>query len=277
MALTVNTNLASMNTVAKVNRTNMGLQKTLGRISSGLRINSAADDAAGLGVAENLDAASRAMRQAMRNTNDGISVLQTAEGAANEVANILKRMRELAVQSASETLDDGERAYIQDEFTQLSEEVDRIANVTEFNGLQLADGSLATIGVQVGINNTANDQIDITLGDLTAATLGVDTGTIDLSTSAAASAALPGIDTALDLVNSYRSEMGAVQNRLESSLRNLENSDQNITAAESQIRDADFALEASEMAKYNVMQQAGVAALGQAKNINQSAAQLLQS
>ena len=277
MALTVNTNLASMNTVAKVNRTNMGLQKTLGRISSGLRINSAADDAAGLGVAENLDAASRSMRQAMRNTNDGISVLQTAEGAANEVANILKRMRELAVQSASETLDDGERAYIQDEFTQLSEEVDRIANVTEFNGLQLADGSLATIGVQVGINNTANDQIDITLGDLTAATLGVDTGTIDLSTSAAASAALPGIDTALDLVNSYRSEMGAVQNRLESSLRNLENTDQNITAAESQIRDADFALEASEMAKYNVMQQAGVAALGQAKNINQSAAQLLQS
>jgi flagellin len=277
MALTVNTNLASMNTVAKVNRTNMGLQKTLGRISSGLRINSAADDAAGLGVAENLDAASRSMRQAMRNTNDGISVLQTAEGAANEVANILKRMRELTVQSASETLDDGERAYIQDEFTQLSEEVDRIANVTEFNGLQLADGTLATIGVQVGINNTANDQIDITLGDLTAATLGVDTGTIDLSTAAGASAALPGIDAALDLVNSYRSEMGSVQNRLESSLRNLENTDQNITAAESQIRDADFALEASEMAKYNVMQQAGVAALGQAKNINQSAAQLLQS
>jgi len=277
MALTVNTNLASMNTVAKVNRTNMGLQKTLGRISSGLRINSAADDAAGLGVAENLDAASRSMRQAMRNTNDGISVLQTAEGAANEVANILKRMRELTVQSASETLDDGERAYIQDEFTQLSEEVDRIANVTEFNGLQLADGTLATIGVQVGINNTANDQIDITLGDLTAATLGVDTGTIDLSTAAGASAALPGIDAALDLVNSYRSEMGSVQNRLESSLRNLENTDQNITAAESQIRDADLALEASEMAKYNVMQQAGVAALGQAKNINQSAAQLLQS
>ena len=276
MALTVNTNLASMNTVAKVNRTNMGLQKTLGRISSGLRINSAADDAAGLGVAENLDAASRSLRQAMRNTNDGISVVQTAEGAANEVANIIKRMRELAVQSASETLDNGERAYIQDEFVQLSDEVDRIANVTEFNGLKLSDGTLATVGVQVGINNTADDQIDITLGDLTSATLGVDTGTIDLSTSTGAFAALPGLDAALDSVNSYRSGFGAVQNRLESSLRNLENTDQNLTAAESQIRDADFAKEASEMAKYNVMQQAGVAALTQAKNINQSAAQLLQ-
>jgi len=277
MALTVNTNLAAMNTVAKVNRTNQGLQKTLGRISSGLRINSAADDAAGLGVAENLDTASRSMRQAMRNTNDGISVVQTAEGAANEVANILKRMRELSIQSASETLDNGERAYIQDEFAQLSDEVDRIANVTEFNGLPLADGTNATINVQVGINNTADDQIAVTLGDLTAATLGVDTGTISLATSTGALAALPGIDTALDTVNQYRSDFGSVQNRMESSLRNLENTDQNIQAAESQIRDADFAHEAAEMAKYNVMQQAGVAALSQAKNINQSAAQLLQS
>ncbi len=276
MALTVNTNLASMNTVAKVNRTNAKLQSTLGRISSGLRINSAADDAAGLGMAENLDTQSRSMKQAMRNTNDGISVVQTAEGAANEVANILKRMRELSVQSASETLDNGERTYIQDEFVQLSEEIDRISNVTEFNGLALSDGSNATINVQVGINNTADDVIAVTLGDLTAATLGVDTGTIDLSTAATASAALPGLDAALDTVNSYRSEFGAVMNRMESSLRNLENTNQNIKAAESQIRDADFAEEASEMAKYNVMQQAGVAALTQAKNINQSAAQLLQ-
>ncbi len=276
MALTVNTNLASMNTVAKVNRTNQGLQKTLGRISSGLRINSAADDAAGLGVAENLDTQSRSMRQAMRNTNDGISVVQTAEGAANEVANILKRMRELSVQSASETLDNGERAYIQDEFVQLSQEVDRIANVTEFNGLSLSDGTNATVAVQVGIYATADDQIDITLGDLTAATLTIDTGAVDLSTSGGASAALANIDFALDTVNEYRSQMGASQNRLESSLRNLENADQNITAAQSQIRDADFAKEASEMAKYNVMQQAGVAALTQAKNINQAAAQLLQ-
>lgn len=276
MALTVNTNISAMSATTKLNRSNAGLSKTLGRISSGMRINSAADDAAGLGVAENLSAVSRSINVAKRNTNDGISVVQTAESASNEVGNIMKRMRELAVQSASETLDDGERAYIQDEFVQLSEEVDRIANVTEFNGVNLTDGTNATISVQVGVGNTANDQIDITLGDLTAATLGVDTGTMDLSTSTGASTAIGNLDTALDTLNGYRSDLGAVQNRLESSMSNLENYGQAIASAESQIRDADFAQEASEMAKFQVMQQAGVAALAQAKSINQQAAQLVQ-
>lgn len=276
MALTVNTNITAMSATNKLNRSNAGLSKTLGRISSGMRINSAADDAAGLGVAENLSAVSRSINVAKRNTNDGISVVQTAESASNEVGNIMKRMRELAVQSASETLDDGERAYIQDEFVQLSEEVDRIANVTEFNGVNLTDGTNTTIGVQVGVGNTADDQIDITLGDLTAATLGVDTGTVDLSTSTGASTAIGAIDTALDTLNGYRSDLGAVQNRLESSLSNLDNYGTAIASAESQIRDADFAQEASEMAKFQVMQQAGVAALAQAKSINQQAAQLIQ-
>ena len=276
MALTVNTNIAAMGATKNLNRSNNGLSSTLGRISSGMRINSAADDAAGLGVAENLSAASRSIKVAQRNTNDGISVVQTAEGATNEVANILKRMRELSVQSASETLDNGERAYIQDEFVQLSEEVDRISSVTEFNGVNLTDGTNATIAVQVGINNTANDQIDITLGDLSAATLGVDTVAVDLSTSTGASAGIAAVDTALDTLNGYRSDLGAVQNRLESSMNNLENYDQNLSSAESQIRDADFAQEAAEMAKYQVMQQAGVAALAQAKSINMQASQLIQ-
>ncbi len=276
MALTVNTNIAAMGATKNLNRSNNGLSSTLGRISSGMRINSAADDAAGLGVAENLSAASRSIKVAQRNTNDGISVVQTAEGATNEVANILKRMRELSVQSASETLDNGERAYIQDEFVQLSEEVDRISAVTEFNGVNLTDGTNATIAVQVGINNTADDQIDITLGDLSAATLGVDTVAVDLSTSTGASAGIAAVDTALDTLNGYRSDLGAVQNRLESSMNNLENYDQNLSSAESQIRDADFAQEAAEMAKYQVMQQAGVAALAQAKSINMQASQLIQ-
>ncbi len=275
MALTVNTNIAAMGATTNLNRSNSGLSATLGRISSGMRINSAADDAAGLGVAENLNAASRSVRVAQRNTNDGVSLVQTAEGATGEVGNILKRMRELSVQSASETLDNGERAYIQDEFVALSEEVDRIANVTEFNGVSLTDGTNATIGVQVGINNTADDSIDITLGDLSAATLGVDTASLDLSTSAGAGTALAAIDSALDTVNGYRSDYGAAQNRLESSLRNLENYDTSLTSAESQIRDADFAKESAEMAKYQVMQQAGVAALSQAKSINMQAAQLI--
>ncbi|HHO51043.1 MAG TPA: flagellin FliC, partial [Deltaproteobacteria bacterium] len=174
MALTVRTNLTSMTSISHLNMNNQKLSSSLARISSGMRINSAADDAAGLGVAENLDAAGRSLRMAMRNTNDGIAVVQTAEGAANEVANIIKRMRELAVQSSSETLENTERTYINDEFSALSTEVDRIANVTEFNGLALADGTNATLDVQVGINNVAaNDRIAITLGDLTAATLGV--------------------------------------------------------------------------------------------------------
>ena len=276
MALTVNTNLSAMNATTRLNSSNRALSATLGRISSGLRINSAADDAAGLGVAENLSAASRSVRVAQRNTNDGISVVQTAEGATKEVGNILKRMRELAVQSASETLDNGERAYIQDEFVQLEGEIDRISAVTEFNGVALADGTNATIDVQVGIDNTANDSVTITMGDLGATTLGVNTGAISLATSTGAGTALAAIDTAIDTVNGYRSDFGAVQNRLESSLRNLENYDQSLSAAESQIRDADFAKEASEMAKYQVMQQAGVAALAQAKSINMQAAQLIQ-
>ncbi|HHO54254.1 MAG TPA: flagellin FliC, partial [Deltaproteobacteria bacterium] len=169
-----------------------------------------------------------------------------------------------------------ERAYINDEFTALSTEVDRIANVTEFNGLALADGTNATLNVQVGINNVAaNDRIAVTLGDLTAATLGVDTGSIDLSTAAGAQGALAGLDTALDSVNQYRSDYGATQNRLDSAFRSLSNYSQNLAAAESQIRDTDFAAESAEMAKQQIMQQAGVAALAQAKNINAQAAQLI--
>ena len=180
MALTVNTNIASMSALTQLNQSNRALSGTLERISTGLRINSAADDAAGLAVAENLDAQSRSLSVAARNTNDGIAIIQTAESASSEVSNILKRMRELAVQSASDTLGDPERAYIQEEFLGLSAEIDRIAAGTEFNGVSLADGSAPTISVQVGINNTVNDQIDITLGDLRAATMGVDVGSVDM-------------------------------------------------------------------------------------------------
>ena len=275
MGITVNTNLASMNAITNVNRTNRSLTATLGRISSGSRVLSAADDAAGLGVAENLDADQKSLKVAQRNINDGISVVQTAEGAASEVGNILKRMRELAVQSSSGTLANTERAYIQDEFTALSQEVDRIASVTEFNGVQLADGVLGTIDVQVGIHNTANDRITVTLGDLTAATLGVDAAAMDLSTAAGAQAALGGLDTAIDSVNSYRSNFGAAQNRMESSLQNLEVYTQNLASAESSIRDADFAYETSEMAKSQILQQAGMAVLAQANQMNSGVTRLL--
>ena len=275
MALTVNTNMASMNALNNLNRTNRNLSSTLGRVSSGLRINNAGAAAAGLGVAENLQAAQRSLKAAQRNTNDGVSVIQVAEGATSEVANILKRMRELAVQSSSETLDNGERAYIQDEFVQLSGEVDRIANVTEFNGVALGNNSNPTLDVQVGINNTGNDRITITMGDLQSATLNVDTGSIDLSSAATAQTALTTLDASIDTVNGYRSDYGATSNRLQSAMRNLENYTQNLAGAESSIRDADFAFEAAEMSKFQIMQQAGVSVLGQANSMAQGAVRLI--
>lgn len=277
MALTVRTNLASMHSISHLNRTNMHLQRTLGRISTGLRINAARDDAAGLGMAENLDATKRSLVVASRNANDSIGFIQTAETAAEEVANIIKRMRELAVQSASETLADQERSYIQDEFVALSSEVDRIANATNFNGVSVSDGSTSNLDVQIGIYNiAANDRIGISLADLRATQVGVDTGTVDLSSATLAQSSLDLLDNALDYVNSARSNLGAIQNRVESAMRQLDSYTQAITGAESQIRDADYAVESAEMTKFQVMQQAGVAVLAQAKNINAQAAQLLQ-
>ena len=275
MALTVNTNTSSMKGITQLAATSRSLSSTFERISSGLRINKAGDDAAGLGVAENLDATRRSLRQASRNANDGISMVETAEGSANEVGNIVKRMRELAVQSSSDTLGTTERGYIQTEFTELSAEVDRIANVAEFNGQKLADGTSASLQVQVGADNTANDRITVTLGDLTAVTLGVDSGSIDLSSAATARTALTGLDGAMDTINGYRAGFGASQNRLESSVRSLETYTDRIGSAESRIRDADFAYETAQMSRYQVMQQAGVAALGQANQINQSALRLI--
>lgn len=274
MAIVVNSNTTAMNALGHLNRTNRGLTSTFAKISSGLRINSASDDSAGLAVAENLQSEGQSLKQAQRNTHDGISVIQTAEGATNEVGDILKRMRELAVQSSSETLHNNEREYIQDEFKQLTAEVDRIADVTEFNGISLANAD-AQMNVQVGIQNTNNDRIAIELGDLRASTLKVDTGNVDLSNVASAQAALQTIDTALDDVNKYRSDYGAVQNRLESALNNLEVYSENIAGAESRIRDADFAHETAEMSKFNIMQQAGVAILSQANGISQGALRLI--
>lgn len=273
--LTVNTNMSAANALNKLTNTTGKLSQSFERISSGLRINKAADDAAGLGMAENLDASGRSLRQAMRNANDGVSVLEVAEGATNEVGNIIKRMRELAVQSSSETLANTERAYISDEFTELAAEVDRIANVTEFNGVKIGDGSQTQLDVQVGINNSANDRITLSLGDLRATVLGIDASTLDLSTSGGAQAALTALDNALDDVNGYRSKMGASQNRIESAVRNLGTYTESIQGAESRIRDADYAYETAQMSKLQIMQQAGVAVLGQANQLNQSALRLI--
>lgn len=274
MSMTVRTNIASMQAAGQLGRTQKNLSRTLGRISSGMRITQAADDAAGLGVATALETSVISTRQAMRNANDGISIIQTAESATNEVTDILQRMRELAIQSASDTLANEERSYIQDEFLQLRQEVERIAAVTEFNGVSLTDGSSSSIDVQVGIQNATSSLITITLGDLTT-NAGLGISAMSLVTSSGARSALDFLDTALSSVNSTRSQFGAVQNRLESALNNAQVYTEALSAAESQIRDADFAVETSELTKLQIMQQAGVAALAQAKNVNQSVISLL--
>jgi flagellin len=275
MALTVNTNVASMRAYTNLSRTSRNLQGSFQRISSGLRITKAADDAAGLGVAESLDAQERSARQAMRNTNDGISIVQTAEGSTNEVANIVKRMRELAVQASSETLASTERAYVQSEYLSLESEVERISQVTEFNGIALANGTNSVLNAQVGVMDSSNDRIAITLGDLRVTTLGIDSGSIDMSTAAGAQAAITTLDTALDTLNGYRSDYGATQNRLDSALTNMETYAENLASAQSQIRDADFAWETAQLSKFQVMSQAGTSILAQANQVTQGAISLL--
>jgi len=275
MSLTVNTNLSALGAANSLNHTQGELSSTLARVSSGLRVTKAADDAAGSAVAMNLKTSARSGRQAMRNSNDGISVIQTAEAATKEVLNILDRMRELSVQSASDTLEDGERAYIDAEFDQLRNEVDRIASSTEFNDVKLADGSTTALTVQVGIDNATSSRVSISLGDISVSGVGMTGTAIDLSKASSARSAIDTIDTAMDSVNKIRSDYGAVQNRLDSSIRNMSTYVESLTAAASQIMDADYAHETAEMTRLQVMQQAGVAALSQAKGINQSVISLL--
>jgi flagellin len=275
MSMTIRTNIAAQRAAGQLGRTNKMLSKSLNRISSGMRINSASDDAAGMGVATNLETAVISARQGMRNANDGISIIQTSESASNEVTDILQRMRELAVQSSSETLDDDERSYIQDEFIELSDEVDRIAQVTEFNGISLANNTQTSLDVQVGIQNASTSRISITLGDLRSTALGVATSTVSLASVTSAQSAIDALDSALDTVNAFRSDLGSVQNRLDSAINNAQTYVEALSGAESQIRDTDFAEETSNLTKHQIMQQAGVAALAQAKNINQAVISLL--
>jgi flagellin len=275
MALVVRTNIAANNSITHLNKTSRALSRNFEKISTGLRIARAADDAAGLGVADKLRALHTSADQAGRNINDGISVIGVADGAASEVSSILTRLRELAVQSSSDTLANSERTYIQDETAQLVSEVDRISTVTEFDGTKLTDGALTGLDVQAGVRNTTSDRISINLGDLTATT-GLGIGGLDLSTTAGARSAIDTIDTAIGSVNQVRSNYGAVENRLNNALNNIETFSEANKTAESRIRDADFGVETAALSQNQILQQAGVSILAQAKNINQSALTLLQ-
>jgi flagellin len=274
MALTVNTNMSALRAANTLNSTQGALSQTLARVSSGMRITRAADDAAGSAVAANLSTLARSGKQAIRNANDGVSVIQTAEAAANEVSSILDRMRELAVQASSETLHDDERAYLNTEAQALSDEVERIANSNSFNGISLS-AAAGTLDVQVGVDASSNSRVTITLGDLSTDNLSVETTDIVLTAASTAQTAITTIDAAIDSVNSIRASYGSVHNRLESSVNNMSSYVEALSAAASQIQDADYAHETAEMTRLQVMQQAGVAALGQARSINTSVIGLL--
>lgn len=287
MSLVVNTNLQAMNSRNRLDATSAQLGKVFERLSSGLRINRAADDAAGLGMAESFDAEHRGMRQALRNANDGLSVIQVAEGAFNEIANMLKRVKELAVQAASETLGSTERQYVVDEYLAIMDgkggEIQRIALATEFNGIRLLSGAVSSISVQVGASSSANDRISITLlnftkGNQNAGLLaaGIDgLHSVPGLASIAQTTTIQEADFLLASVNSQRAELGAIHNRLESAIRNMTTYTENLSAAKSRILDADFAYETAQLAKYQILQQSGVAILGQANAVNQAALRLL--
>lgn len=277
MAITVNSNIASLNAQRNLLSSQGLLNTSMQRLSSGLRINSAKDDAAGLGISDRMTAQIRGMNQAARNAQDGISLAQTAEGALQETTNMLQRMREIAVQSANDTNSADDRASLDDEFQALASEIDRIALATEFNGVALLDGSAtAALNFQVGANDVAaNDVItlDIASADATAGTLAVDV--LDVTDQANSVAAITAIDLAITAVDTIRGDLGAVQSRFESTIANLMNVSENLSASRSRILDADIAMETSNMTKANILQQAGVSVLAQANQIPSLALSLL--
>ena len=276
MGLRIATNITALNAQRQMSLTRGRLDSTLEKLASGSRINHAGDDAAGLAISENLRAQIRGLRQCKRNAMDGVSLIQVSEGGLNEISNILIRLRELAIQASSDTIGDTERGFADREFQSLKQEVDRISNSTNFNGIPLLNGKAGMFEIQVGTHN--NPILDRIVYDGQRADTTLDAlklGGESVATKQGAQLSLAVIDDSLNRVNSVRADMGAMQNRLDSTINNLAISDENLSAANSRIRDTDFAQEVSEMTKNNILMQSGIAVLGQANNTNQAALKLL--
>ncbi|MCP4572071.1 MAG: flagellin FliC [bacterium] len=274
MGIRINTNISSLNTRRHLYNNTVRFRKSMEKLSSGLRINRAGDDAAGLAISEGLKADIRAMEQSARNAADGISMVQVGEGALDEVSNILIRMKELAEQSMTGTLSNSERAYLDAEYSALTSEIDRISEATEFNGVKLLNGTGGAVNIQVGITSAATDRVAVDLGnDMDSAALTTTTG---VDTAANAGTAMDEIDAAISAISSVRADFGAIQNRLESSIRNTNLTAENLAAANSRIRDVDVAKETAAMTSYQILQQAGVSVLAQANQTSSLALSLLQ-
>ena len=278
--ISVQTNVSSINAQRNLSKTKMMLDASMGRLSSGLRINRAGDDAAGLAISEGLKAQIRSLSQAERNANDGISLLQTAEAAMNEISGIFIRMRELSMQSATDTRADRERGFLQQEFDQLQQEINRIAEVTEFNGKKLLDGTATGLNFQIGINNTTADRLTANIDAMSTTPLGGSGsgGTVaaqNISTQSGAQAALSVLDEAISDVSSERADLGALQNRMAVTITNLQSARENLSAANSRIRDTDVAAESAALTRANILMQAGTTVLGQANQTPTIALSLL--
>lgn len=274
MGLRVNTNIISLSAQRHLAKVTGRLEGNFQRLASGLRISTASDDPAGLGISERMRSQLKSLGQAARNGQDGVSLVQTAEAALNEVNNNLTRMRELAIGAASGTLNTGDRATLDAEFQALISEIDRIADTTKFNGISLLNTSTGTLDIQIGTE--AGEIITITLVDTTEIGLGLDGTTFDLTTTTNAAASLAVIDTAITSTTSTRGDLGAAQNRLTSAIRSLANAEQNLAAAESRIRDVDIAKETADLTRNTILQQAAVSVLSQANMQPQIALSLLQ-
>jgi flagellin len=276
MGLRVNTNTQSLAAQRNLGINNMAQKSSIEKLASGSRINHAADDAAGLAISEKMRASIRSVRQDMRNANDGISMIQTAEGAMTEVSNILIRFRELSVQAASDTIGDTERGFIDKEVQQLKQEINRIANATEFNGHKLLNGEGGSMDIQIGLNNSPElDRFvyDVNKTNVTLDHLGLDG--VSVADKGSAQNNLTYIDEAIKSLSGNRAELGALQNRLQSSVNSMGIYDENMSAARSRIWDVDMASETAELTKENILSQAGISVLGQANQNNQLALKLL--
>ena len=280
MSQVINTNLASLNAQRNLSGTQNQLSTAIQRLSSGLRVNSAKDDAAGLAIANRMDGQARGMAVAVRNANDGISLSQVAEGALGKVTDMMQRMRELAVQAANASNTTTDRTSLNAEFQQLAQEVDRTLQSTRFNGQAILAGSAGSLQFQIGANNATTDQLAVTTTNMATAAdiVAVTTATtavISGTNAANANAMISALDTALDTVNSERATYGAVQNRFEAVIANLQIASENQTAAKSRIMDADFAKETAMLTRAQILQQAGTAMLAQANQVPQQVLQLL--
>jgi flagellin len=273
----INTNVKSLVAQNAMSVNNRTLSKAMEQLSTGKRINSAADDAAGLAIANKMTSQIRGLNQAVRNANDAISVAQTAEGATNEISNMLQRMRELAVQSANDSNSSADRTALQAEVTELIDEIDRIASDTEFNGAALLTGSAGTSGVltfQIGANS--GNTVDVTFSNMATASGALGVSGVSVSTSSGATSALATIDTAIATVDTFRADLGAKINRFTYAIDNMANISMNTSAARSRIQDADYAAATTELARSQIIQQAATAMLAQANQQPQSVLSLLQ-